>query len=534
MDKQAKAKKKLKVWQWALLIASAAALAMVVRYAWMFWIDPMSAFRGQLATPTPQLTANIPTQAPTEKPSPSPALMPTPAATPTAEPTLEPTPEPTPSEAPTPVPELDLGFMKNRVNILILGWDESPERNEEGSDVYRDEENNFRSDVIMLLTVNFKTGRVDLISVPRDTLAAIYKDDGTLYSKTAHFKVNAAFAKGGSAGERGFHYAMQTVSKLFGGVPLQYYAGVNMAGLKAVVDAMGGVDYDVDVRIELNGRVLEKGYQHLNGQQVLDYCRARKGISTDIGRTDRQQRMLFAIFSQLQSRDQLKNFINIYHSIKGYISTNLSADQIATMASFAVGLDMDDLHRKTLSGEYVSSTPYNKASFYCLDNGKLVELVKRVFGVTIVPDPKQDAAYVLADKAAADGRSLAAGADYLTELVCAAYGIARPTGESGFMLTQDGSLAVPGASAASGSSPVPPVVALNLGLMTELSQRLMEACSVRPNNDENQPYPATVIEQLSAKLTQAMQALCQSMGYTQATLDSARLPAAFYKLLPKE
>ena len=511
MENKMKKSRKLKVWHWALIAVAAVLFAAVMRYAWMFFIDPMSAFGDQLATPTPQAATPSPTAEPTEPPTPAPTATPSaaPAATPTEAPTPTPTPEPTepPTPAPTPESELDLGFMKNRVNILILGWDESPERNEEGSDVYRDETNNFRSDVIMLLTVNFKTGRVDLISIPRDTLAAIYTDAGKPYSDTAHFKINAAFAKGGSVNGDGFAWAMQTVGRLFGGIPIQYYAGVNMEGLKAVVDAMGGVDYDVDVRIELNGRVLEKGYQHLNGQQVLDYCRARKGISTDIGRTDRQQRMLFAIFDQLKSRDQLGNFLTIYNSVKGYIYTNLNTEQIATMASFAMGLEMDDLHRKTLEGEYVSSTPYSGASFYCLHNDKLIALLEKVFGVTIVPNPRQDAEYVLSDKAAASGRKLVEGAQYLMEQVDAAYAdtfLGRPQN-----------------------------VSLDYGLVYNMATKLETACAARPNNDKDLPYDRATIENLITLTTQHMTALCLDMGYTQLTLDETKLPPDFYKSLPK-
>ncbi len=511
MEKKKKNRKKSKFWRWVFLILALAVTGVALRYAYMFFIDPMSAFGDQLSTATPEVTTPSPDAEATEPPTPSPTIEPTEfdpgAPDPTVPPVGEITPTPSPTAEPTPTPELDLSFMKNRVNILILGWDESPERNVEGSDVYRDEDNNFRSDVIMLLSVNFKTGRVDLISVPRDTLAALYTDKGEKFSETAHFKINAAFAKGGSVNGRGFQYAMQTVSKLFGGIPIQYYAGVNMQGLKAVVDAMGGVDYDVDVRITLNGRVLEKGYQHLNGQQVLDYCRARKGISTDIGRTDRQQRMLFAIFDQLKSRDQLKNFVNIYNSVKGYIYTNLNVDQIATMASFAMGLDMSDLNRKTLAGEYVSGTPYNGASFYCLYNDKLAELAEKVFGVSIVPDPRSDAEYVLSDKAAAAGRKLAESAQYLASLVDAAY---------------SGGLVI-----------MPAAVAQDYAFMGDTAARLMEACTVRPDNNPDFPYDRANIEALSGKLTLFMAQLCADMGYTRDSVDKDLLPEAFYKSLPR-
>jgi len=509
MEKKAKAGKKLKIWMWVLIVLATLLAAVVLRYAWLFYIDPMSAFNDQLATPTPSAILS-PTEEPTEPPTPSPTAAPTAAPSATPTPTTAPTPTLSPTPEPTPTPELDLSFMKKRVNILILGWDESPERNVEGSDVYRDENNNFRSDVIMLLSVSFKTGRVDLISVPRDTLAQIYTGEGKKYAPNAHFKINAAFAKGGSVKGGGFEWAMETVGRLFGGIPIQYYAGVDMQGLKAVVDAMGGVDYDVDVRIELNGRVLEKGYQHLNGQQVLDYCRARKGISTDIGRTDRQQRMLFAIFEQLKSRDQLKNFINIYNSVKGYIYTNLDADQIATMASFAMGLDMDDLHRKTLEGTYVDSTPYGGASFYCLHNDKLVALAEKVFGVTIYPDPKQDAEYVLCDKAAAKARGYVEGEAYLRGLVTSIY-----------------------ADAETPLSTMPSDVWPPYTFMKNAAEQLALLIAARPMGDENLPYDRAAIEPLCEKLRQYMEDLCAVMGYTRATLDKTKLPAEFYKTLPE-
>ena len=321
--------------------------------------DPMQAFAP--ATPLPTQTPQPPEQEPEWTPTPSPTLSP--------EEELQ--------------QMADRDFMANRVNILLLGWDQSPEREDEDNELYRDENNNFRSDVMMLLSVDFANKRVDLISIPRDTMANIY-------NVTGRWKINAAFAKGGSATGDGFHYAIETVQDLLG-VPISHYAGVDMVGLKAAVDAMGGVDYDVDVRIELNGRVLEKGYQHLDGQQVLDYCRARKGISTDVGRADRQQRMLFAILEQLQSRDQLKNFPKIYLSVQDKVYTDLNVEQIAALTLFAMDLDLDtDLHRHTLEGEYINNTPYSGASYYVLDTEALQELIKEIFGVTIQPDYRFD------------------------------------------------------------------------------------------------------------------------------------------------
>lgn len=299
--------------------------------------------------------------------------------------TLPKTPEPT--EEPIAV---DTEFLKNNVNILMLGWDHSEERDDENSALYRDENNNFRSDVMMLLSVNFEEKRADLISIPRDTYAKIYNTEGK-------WKINSAFAHGGSVEKDGFEYAGKTISALFGGIEINYYMGVDMSGLKAAVDAMGGVDYDVDVEIKLNGRLLQKGMQHLNGQQVLDYCRARKGISTDVGRVDRQQRMLFTIFEQLKSKNQILRLPRIYLSVKDKVYTNLNIEQIAALSLFASELGLDNLHRHTLDGEY--TVAYGIA-FYVLHQDKLAKLTRDVLGVKFKPKVEYDYEYVKLDDAA--------------------------------------------------------------------------------------------------------------------------------------
>lgn len=492
----------------ALVTVLAALLLVGLRFAYVMFVDPMSAFGG---TPTPTPTASpAPTAVPaqTEMPTPTPAATPTPAST--ASPTPEPAPVPTPAPTYSPKELSDLSFMKDRVNILMLGWDQSPERTVEGSGVYRDEANNFRSDVIMLLTVNFRRGRADLISIPRDTFATIYNDQGEKYSETGHWKINAAFAKGGSADGDGFAYAMETVSKLFGGIPIEYYAGVDMTGLKAVVDAMGGVDYDVDVRIALNGRVLETGYQHLNGQQVLDYCRARKGISSDVGRNDRQQRMLFAVFNQLKSRDQLRNLVSIYTSVKGYVKTNLSAEQIAALGALGMQLDENTLRRHTLSGKYIDNTSYSNASYYVLSNEKLVSLVDKIFGITIEPDPRADIAHVEGEKQAAIAGRYAIGAQYLMTLAEQSRGIVGLNSGLGLALKR-GARAVDAALA-----PLSALTERPAGVSTDV------------------PLDGEAIKAATDALREEMFALADSLGLTRETADKSLLPSDFYKKLPRK
>lgn len=312
---------------------------------------------------------------------------PSPAPTTSSQPSLSPSSTPTPSPEEQLMAQADRDFMRNRVNILLLGWDQSPERDDEDSVLYRDEDNNFRSDVLMLLTVDFESSAAHLISIPRDTMAKIYNTKG-------HWKINAAFAKGGSIEGNGFEYAIKTVENLMG-VPISYYAGVNMEGLKAVVDAMGGVEFEVDREITLNGRTLTPGLQTLDGQKVLDYCRARKGYGTDVDRANRQQKVLFAIFRQLKSSNALITLPKVYLSVKDYIHTNLSVEQIAALAVFAMDLEPEvNLFRHTLEGRYINGTVYNGASFYVLDTSALKALMKEIFDVDIEVDYKYDYRYV--------------------------------------------------------------------------------------------------------------------------------------------
>ena len=177
------------------------------------------------------------------------------------------------------------------------------------------------------------------------------------------------------------------------GAPKEVFQDVE--GLKAVVNALGGVEYDVDREIKLNGRVLHKGVQRLDGQQVLDYCRARKGYGTDVDRADRQQRMLFAIFTQLREGSRLTSIPKLYLSVKDYIYTDLTAEQIAALAVF--GMDLvpgESLVRHTLKGKYISGTAYNGASFYVLDTKALKSLMKDIFGVDIKVDYRYDYRYI--------------------------------------------------------------------------------------------------------------------------------------------
>ena len=306
---------------------------------------------------------------------------------PPPEPVVTPAPTPVLPDVPTPTPDpyedvnrlADTSYMKDIVNILLIGVDHAEER-----DTWH---KYFYSDVMMVMAVNFKENKVDLISCPRDTYARIYNVEGK-------YKLNSSMYWGGGIDKEGPVYVMRSVETLLGGIKINNYAAVDIGGLKKVVDAIGGVDFDVDITVKLQGRVLNPGFQHLNGQQAVDYMRVRKGIDNDIGRGMRQKRMLVEIFKQLQDSKKLANLPNLLIALQGTVYTDLTFEKLCALAVFGSKLDDENIAITTPKGKLVMI--YNWI-YYIVDQDAKVQLVKDVYGVPIKRDLTHGWHYVQLD-----------------------------------------------------------------------------------------------------------------------------------------
>lgn len=309
------------------------------------------------------------------------------------------TPKPTSTPAPTPVPssfvtvpnltetpikkeeqievEIDEPSINSGIiNILLIGADYSPER--------EDWDKNYYADVMLILAINFDTKEVDMISVPRDTFAPIYNTPGI-------YKLNSALYHGGGVEGDGFEYVLKSVENVMGGINIDYYMGVNMDAVKKLVDAIDGVDYKVDVTVKMQGRTLKPGYQHLDGQDVLDYCRARKGIDNDIGRVGRQKKILLAVFDKLQETNLILEVPAIVNSLKDDIYTNMSFEQLSALAIFGKNMDADNITMHTVVGHFLQVFNW---SIYVLDDELRIELIEDVYGFTAQPMTEASQKYV--------------------------------------------------------------------------------------------------------------------------------------------
>lgn len=332
--------------KYALLAALTAGLVYVGYVAYGALIDNSAAFSNTdqaLATPPKPTEQKVPAEQ-----TPSPTIKPD-----------DPTPSPTVDPYELLLSQADLDFMKERVNILVLGIDESIERSNWGS---------FRTDTIILVSIDFETKDVFMLSLPRDSFVMIYNTG-------EYNRINTAFSKGGGKDGNGFQNAMDTVSMVLGGVPVNHYVCFDMNVVKEVVNAIGGLDYDVDIKVNMCGRTIDPGLQYMDGQMVLDYCRQRKG-SSDVARADRQQRMIFAIFDAIKQSGQMKDIPDIYSAITGNIYTDLSFAQIVSLASFGMGINTDNLERYMLPGGFLN---IDQTSLWGINQYQKRDLVEKLF-----------------------------------------------------------------------------------------------------------------------------------------------------------
>ena len=308
-----------------------------------------------------------------------------PSATP-APPAVESTPaiqaSPTPSPDPYAVLEqqADLSMMQDIVNILLIGVDYAEERESWGG---KNGLSAAHADVMIVLAVNFDENTADLISLPRDTYTKIPGVSGI-------YKLNASLDCGGgllAENGAGFEKVCETASYLLGGIPVDHYYAVTMPAVKELVDAIGGVDYRLDISFTMQGRTYTAGRRHMNGQAVLDYLRVRKessglepGQQGDAQRVKRQKKMLLAIFEQLKKKNMLLKVPDILSAFEGQLFTNCSASQTAALALYAYNMPGENIGMHSMSGKMRSLYSWN---FSFIDQDNRLKLIREIYGVDV-------------------------------------------------------------------------------------------------------------------------------------------------------
>jgi LCP family protein required for cell wall assembly len=219
------------------------------------------------------------------------------------------------------------GSMEGYTNIALFGVDALSTN---GSDLLK----GYRSDTIMIASINNATGEVTLVSVYRDTYLNLGND--------TYNKCNAAYAKGG---------ATQAVTMLNANLDLNitYWVTVSYKALATVVDDLGGIMINVesDEIDHLNNYqiavaqaigvsedeivpVRETGYQLLNGMQVSAYCRIRYTSGNDFARTRRQQEVVKAILDAAKEKDP-STLTAVFSDVMNYTYTSIDEKTFLNM-----------------------------------------------------------------------------------------------------------------------------------------------------------------------------------------------------------
>ncbi|HML68439.1 MAG TPA: LCP family protein [Clostridia bacterium] len=294
--------------------------------------------------------------------------------------------------APTPTPTLDpyevvsaqadTSMMQNIVNVLLIGVDYAEERETWNG------KHEYHSDVMMIMAINFDENRVDLISLPRDTYANIPGVKGI-------YKLNASINCGGgfdAPGGAGFLKTCEAASWMLGGIPVNYYYAVTMPAVKELVNAVGGVDYNLELSFKMAGRSYSAGPTHLNGQGVLDYLRVRKNVNEggDLNRINRQKEMLIALFDSMQKQNLILKIPDILSSFQGQLFTNCTLGQTAALTKFAYTLDKGNIGMHSMSGSITNIFNWN----FCLtDQTNRVKIIQEVYGIDVPRELEYTADY---------------------------------------------------------------------------------------------------------------------------------------------
>jgi polyisoprenyl-teichoic acid--peptidoglycan teichoic acid transferase len=198
-------------------------------------------------------------------------------------------------------------FGHNKLNVLILG--------------YQDDE--ATTDTIILAHLDVDRRTATLVSIPRDAWVPIPGNGSA--------KINAAYAYGGAK------MSSKVVSTLLGGIPIDATIALQPDGAASIVDAMGGLNVNVDEDMDYDdasGELhihLKKGPQFLNGSQVLGYIRFRHDGASDFGRVRRQQQVVKVMMDQLS---QIQNWVKLPHiiaSARKNVATSLSDRKLVTL-----------------------------------------------------------------------------------------------------------------------------------------------------------------------------------------------------------
>jgi LCP family protein required for cell wall assembly len=245
-----------------------------------------------------------------------------------------------------------------KINVLLLGVDL------EG----------YRTDTIIVASYDLDNGTVNMLSIPRDT---------RMYIGSRYQKINAAHALSQAGGIKGPQGSIEAVTRLTG-IPINYYVEFNFSTFRDVIDALGGVDFDVPRDMNYEDPVqdlyihLQKGQQHLDGDKAEQLVRFRRYPEGDIARVKMQQEFLKALAEQKLNASIIEKIPDLFKTFQENIKTNFTLIDVMKYLPNLSDLSAENISMYQVPGNY-NDTDYG-ASYWIADMTKLKQLVSETFG----------------------------------------------------------------------------------------------------------------------------------------------------------
>jgi LCP family protein required for cell wall assembly len=262
----------------------------------------------------------------------------------------------------------------NRINALLIGF--------EGA----------RSDTIMLGSFDRKTKEANIISIPRDTY---YKRDA--YAKYSEMqKINAVYG----SEDDGYKALLKAVEEITG-ISVDKYVAVNYNGVRAAVDAIGGVEVNVPIHMKYTDIYdkpplyidIKPGPQIIYGDKAMELLRFRTGDpgypsfpNGDVGRVEMQQQFIkSAIKKSLSLR-----LPNVISAVYPHVETNFTLTELLGLAKDAIGFSTDNLTTQILPGnpKILGSNP--PLSFYIPDGQEITKVVYDLYDVPLSASAEEE------------------------------------------------------------------------------------------------------------------------------------------------
>jgi polyisoprenyl-teichoic acid--peptidoglycan teichoic acid transferase len=275
----------------------------------------------------------------------------------------------------TPVPS---GTKPPRINILLTGIDSSENRA------------HALNDTILVASLDPTTGDLAMVSFPRD-MSRLPMPNGKTYNGKINSLMTYANQHKNEYPEGGIAALTAEVGYLLG-VPVDYYASVDLDGFRMLIDRVGGVTVNVQTAIndpyyggwDTPGKIgfkISTGKHTLDGQTALAFVRTRKSPGdSDFGRAARQQQLLVALQRKLIDPAMLPNLPGLLKDATKTLKTNFPPDRLAEVLELARKTDEKTIKKYVLGPPY-SNHPTNLSTYILIpDMERIAKLSVDLFG----------------------------------------------------------------------------------------------------------------------------------------------------------